>query len=191
MRLAHLPAAVERLEPDAGGWRSEGLGGVGVQGRIWKRGRIGLVVDANLIGHQAVDGATTPAQSFGEGTIGLGLKLYPSRWLSLTVVVAGGPAAPPLRPLRHVGLHQGLRQQRLSAEQDLEQEQDVDQPAEDEADSLQTDANIAEQKYSSDQVTSHDVGSDPYREQAPRRPWLGEWQAMPFEPHTPEPDADP
>lgn len=68
------------------GWRSEGLGGVGVQGRIWKRGRIGLVVDANLIVHRAVDGATTPGQSFGEGTIGLGLKLYPSRWLSLTVV---------------------------------------------------------------------------------------------------------
>lgn len=76
-------------------------------------------------------------------------------------------------------------------DRDLEQEQDVEQTAEDEADSLGPDANIAEQKYSSNQVTSHDVGSDPYREQAPWRPWLGEWHAMPFEPHTPEPDADP
>lgn len=68
------------------GFRSEYLGGIGVQRTIRHRRRIGLVVDANLLAHQAVDDPSNPGQTFGEGTIGLGLKVYPSRWLSFTVV---------------------------------------------------------------------------------------------------------
>lgn len=68
------------------GFRSEYLGGVGVQRTLWRRRRLGLILDANLMAHDAVQGATTPSQTFGEGTIGLGLKAYPSRWLSVAVV---------------------------------------------------------------------------------------------------------
>ena len=68
------------------GMRSEALGGVGVQGTIWKQRRLGLIVDANLIGHRAAERGNTPQQSFLEGTIGLGLRVYPNSWLSLTVV---------------------------------------------------------------------------------------------------------
>ncbi len=68
------------------GFRSEALAGVGVQGTIWNQRRLGLIVDANLIGHRAMEGGTTPGQSFGEATLGLGLRFYPSSWLSFTVV---------------------------------------------------------------------------------------------------------
>jgi hypothetical protein len=68
------------------GFRSEVLGGLGVQGTIWNQRRLGMIVDANLIGHRAMRGGTTPRQTFSEGTIGLGLRFYPNRWLSLTVV---------------------------------------------------------------------------------------------------------
>lgn len=68
------------------GMRSAALGGVGVQGTIWKQRRLGLIVDANLIGHRAAERGNTPQQSFLEGTIGLGLRVYPNSWLSLTVV---------------------------------------------------------------------------------------------------------
>lgn len=68
------------------GFRSEVLGGLGGQGRIWNQRRLGLIVDAKLIGHRAMQGSTTPRQTFSEGTIGLGLRFYPNRWLSFTVV---------------------------------------------------------------------------------------------------------
>ncbi len=68
------------------GFRSEVLSGLGVQGTIWNQRRLGLIVDANLIGHRAIEGGTTPRQTLSEGTIGLGLRFYPNRWLSFTVV---------------------------------------------------------------------------------------------------------
>jgi hypothetical protein len=75
----------ESLQLDKG-FRSEVLGGLGVQGTIWNQRRLGLIVDANLIGHRGIEGGTTPRQTFSEGTIGLGLRFYPNRWLSFTVV---------------------------------------------------------------------------------------------------------
>jgi hypothetical protein len=75
----------ESLQLDKG-FRSEVLGGLGVQGTIWNQRRLGLIVDANLIGHRAIEGGTTPRQTLIEGTIGLGVRFYPNRWLSFTVV---------------------------------------------------------------------------------------------------------
>jgi hypothetical protein len=69
------------------GFRSEALAGVGVQGTIWNRRRIGVILDANLLGHRNFEGGNSTAQqTFGEGTIGLGLRYYPNSWLSFTVV---------------------------------------------------------------------------------------------------------
>jgi len=64
------------------GFRSEALAGVGVQGTIWNRRRIGVILDANLLGHRNFEGGNSTAQqTFGEGTIGLGLRYYPNSWI--------------------------------------------------------------------------------------------------------------
>jgi hypothetical protein len=264
------------------GWRSEALGGVGVQRTLWKRGRIGLIADANLLGHWAVDGATTPAQTFGEGTIGLGLKVLPTRWLALTVVEGlsvytsrsrqqlqrGGNGRQLVNylafeadaalnrqwslvgRLHHrsgiygtlncvkacdnnaylLGLRYRFGSPQASAEQakepldeqleepaaeqmeDPSTEQleepaehppeqsshqlELDLPAPIDNDALQPDGEDPdhekdEQMCSDDQVTSHDVGSDPYREENPGHPWLDGQPCLRLEAHPPEPDVDP
>ncbi|TVS07186.1 MAG: hypothetical protein EA413_01650, partial [Cyanobium sp. PLM2.Bin73] len=238
------------------GWRSEALGGVGVQRTLWKRGRIGLIVDANLLGHWAVDGATTPAQTFGEGTVGLGLKVVPTRWLALTVVeglsvytsrsrlqrqrggngrqlvnylafevdAALNPQWSLVGRLHHrsgiygtlncitacdnnaylLGLRYRFGAPQESAEQATEQPEEaapaeqpseqtshqleLEQPAQIDNDSLQSEGTTDEQMCSEDQVTSHDVGSDPYREENPRHPWLGGQPCLRLEAQPPEPD---
>ena len=78
------------------GLRPEVLGGVGLQRRLLDGGPISFEVEANLLGHhaarqqgggnQAVPYAPTPAQTFGEATAGLGLRLWVQPWLSLSVV---------------------------------------------------------------------------------------------------------
>ncbi len=250
------------------GWRSEALGGLGVQRTLWKRGRVGLIVDANLLGHWAVDGASTPAQSFGEGTVGLGLKVYPTRWLALTVVEGlsvytdrsreqlkrGGNGRQLVNYLAFeadaalnrqwslVGrLHHrsgiygtlncitacdnnayllGLRyrfgapqesaeqateqpdeqpQEAVPAEQpseptshqlELEQPAQIDNDAR-EPDREKPDTEKDEQMCSEAQVTSHDVGSDAYREDNPRHPWLDSQPCLRLEAQPPEPDVHP
>ncbi|MEB3276938.1 MAG: DUF3769 domain-containing protein [Cyanobacteriota bacterium] len=80
-----------------GRWRPEYLAGIGVNKRILDGGPFALDLDVNLLGHnassqaggpynQAVPNATVPAQSFGEGTLGLGLRIWMQPWLSIFLV---------------------------------------------------------------------------------------------------------
>ena len=80
-----------------GRMRPEYLGGVTLQKRIWKAGPLAIEVEGNLFGHQAyeqpggafnqsVPYANTPQQSFGEGIVGIGARLWMQPWLSLGVV---------------------------------------------------------------------------------------------------------
>lgn len=64
------------------GFRSEYIGGVGVQADLLKGRWLSLVVDANLLGHSN----RSPADGFLETTIGLGLRAQANRWLAFTVV---------------------------------------------------------------------------------------------------------
>ena len=64
------------------GFRSEYVGGVGVQADIIRGKTLGLLVDANLLGHSSAK----PAQGLLETTVGLGLRAYLKPWLSFTVV---------------------------------------------------------------------------------------------------------
>lgn len=77
--------------------RPEFLGGIGVQRRLLDGGPINLELDTNLLGHgaqpqaggpynQAVPNATTPGQSFGELTGGLGVRLWLQPWLNIFAV---------------------------------------------------------------------------------------------------------
>ena len=70
-----------------GHFRPEYLAGVNLQRRLVDAGPFALEVDANLLGHQAaaqaggefnqpVPFARTPAQTFGEGTIALGVRFW-------------------------------------------------------------------------------------------------------------------
>jgi len=77
-----------------GHFRPEYLAGVNLQRRLVDAGPFALEVDANLLGHQAatqaggefnqpVPYARTPAQTFGEGTIGVGVRFWVLPRLSL------------------------------------------------------------------------------------------------------------
>ncbi|KEF41817.1 MAG: hypothetical protein ER33_09205 [Cyanobium sp. CACIAM 14] len=80
----------------SGRFRPEYLGGFGLQRRLIDAGPLSLVFDSNLLGHRAaaqpggfnqtVPFAITPAQSFGELTAGVGLRLWLRPWLNLLFV---------------------------------------------------------------------------------------------------------
>ena len=74
--------------------RPEALMGLGLQRRLLDGGPLSIELDGNLIGHraspqrggqynQAVANAGVPAQSFGEITTGIGVRLWLRPWLSL------------------------------------------------------------------------------------------------------------
>jgi hypothetical protein len=80
-----------------GSYRPEYLAGLGLQRRLLDAGPLAFEIDANLLGHrassqpggrfnQAVPFADTPAQNFGEATLGLGVRLWLQPWLSLYFV---------------------------------------------------------------------------------------------------------
>lgn len=80
-----------------GSLRPEYLGGIGLQRRLLDAGPLAFEIDANLLGHraasqpggpfnQAVPYANTPAQSFGDATLGLGVRLWLQPWLSVSFV---------------------------------------------------------------------------------------------------------
>ncbi len=80
-----------------GSFRPEYLAGLNLQRRIVDAGPFALEIDSNLMGHraaaqaggefnQAVPFARTPAQSFGEATIGIGLRFWVLPRLSLYFV---------------------------------------------------------------------------------------------------------
>ena len=64
------------------GFRSEYVGGVGLQADLVKGRWLSLVADANLLGHTN----RSPAEGFLETTLGLGLRARANRWLAFTVV---------------------------------------------------------------------------------------------------------
>ncbi len=77
--------------------RPEYLTGLGLERRLIDAGPLALELDANLLGHradrqpggpynQAVAFADTPAQTFAEGTVGLGGRLWLQPWLNLYFV---------------------------------------------------------------------------------------------------------
>ncbi len=76
-----------------GRMRPEYLLGVGMQKRIYKAGPFAIELEADLFGHhadqqpggqfnQTVPYADTPSQSFGEGIMGIGARLWVQPWLS-------------------------------------------------------------------------------------------------------------
>ena len=80
-----------------GQYRPEYLAGVGMQRRLLDGGPFAFELDANLLNHrsrsqpgggfnQEVPYANTPAQNFGDGTLGLGLRFWLQPWLSLYFV---------------------------------------------------------------------------------------------------------
>lgn len=81
----------------SGRFRPEALGGFGLQRRLIEAGPLSLEFDSNLLGHwassqpgggfnQVIPFADTPAQSFGELTGGIGLRLWLRPWLNLFFV---------------------------------------------------------------------------------------------------------
>jgi hypothetical protein len=77
--------------------RPEALMGLGLQRRLLDGGPLSIELDGNLIGHRAspqrggpfnkpVANAGVPAQSFGEITAGIGVRLWLRPWLSLLAV---------------------------------------------------------------------------------------------------------
>ena len=80
-----------------GRMRPEYLLGATLQKRIWKAGPFALEIEGSVLGHQAyqqkggefnqsVPFADTPSQTFGEGILGLGARVWLQPWLSLGVV---------------------------------------------------------------------------------------------------------
>ena len=80
-----------------GSWRPEYLTGINIQRRLVDGGPFTLETDVNLMGHvaraqqggpfnQPVPYGTVPAQSFGEATAGLGLRMWLRPWLNIFVV---------------------------------------------------------------------------------------------------------
>ncbi|ABM79197.1 DUF3769 domain-containing protein [Prochlorococcus marinus] len=77
--------------------RDEYLLGLGLQKRIARAGPFALELEADLFAHhanqqaggafnQSVPFADTPAQSFGEGVLGIGARLWVQPWLSFGVI---------------------------------------------------------------------------------------------------------
>jgi len=80
-----------------GRWRPEYLAGVGINKRLVDGGPFAFDLDLNLMGHaaatqqggpynQTVPNANVPSQAFGEGTLGVGLRIWMQPWLSLFLV---------------------------------------------------------------------------------------------------------
>ena len=80
-----------------GRMRPEAVLGVGVQRRIWRAGVLALELEADLFSHIAQQQkggqynqdqpyADLPSQSFGEGVLGIGARLWVQPWLSFSVV---------------------------------------------------------------------------------------------------------
>ena len=80
-----------------GRMRPEGLLGVGVQKRIMRAGPLAVELEADLFSHiakqqqggefnQSKPYADLPAQSFGEGVLGIGARVWVQPWLSISVV---------------------------------------------------------------------------------------------------------
>ncbi len=80
-----------------GRMRPEYLLGVSMQKRIWRAGPLQLELEADLFAHKAyeqqggpfnqtIPNANTPAQTFGEGILGIGARLWVQPWLSLGFV---------------------------------------------------------------------------------------------------------
>lgn len=80
-----------------GRWRPEYLTGLNLQRRVLDGGPFTLETDLNLMGHsarsqaggpfnQAVPFGSVPAQNFGEGTFGVGLRLWLRPWLNIFLV---------------------------------------------------------------------------------------------------------
>jgi hypothetical protein len=80
-----------------GTWRPEYVTGINLQRRLLDGGPFTLEADVNLLGHiasaqqggpfnQPVPFGTVPAQTFGEGTLGLGLRIWLRPWLNLFLV---------------------------------------------------------------------------------------------------------
>ncbi|MEB3303460.1 MAG: DUF3769 domain-containing protein, partial [Cyanobacteriota bacterium] len=79
-----------------GKYRPEVLGGVGLQRRLIDAGPVSFELDANVFGHraarqaggpynQAVPNADTPAQTFAEGTLGIGARIWLRPWLNVFI----------------------------------------------------------------------------------------------------------
>jgi hypothetical protein len=77
-----------------GEYRPEVVGGVGIQRRVIDAGPLSFEIDANVFGHraarqpggpynQAVPFAESPAQTFVEGTLGFGARLWLRPWLNV------------------------------------------------------------------------------------------------------------
>lgn len=77
-----------------GEYRPEYLGGVGIQRRVIDAGPVSFEIDANVLGHRAarqaggpfnqtVPFADSPAQTFVEGTLGFGARLWLQPWLNV------------------------------------------------------------------------------------------------------------
>ena len=80
-----------------GRMRPEGLLGVGLQKRIKRAGPLAIELEADLFSHiadqqqggaynQSQPNADLPSQSFGEGILGIGARLWVQPWLSFSVV---------------------------------------------------------------------------------------------------------
>ena len=80
-----------------GEMRPEAVLGVGLQRRIWRAGPLALELEADLFRHiaqeqrggsynQRTPNADLPAQSFGEGVVGVGARLWLQPWLSFSVL---------------------------------------------------------------------------------------------------------
>lgn len=80
-----------------GSWRPEYLTGINLQRRLLDGGPFTIETDLNLMGHiaraqqggpfnQPVPNGMVPAQNFGEGTLGLGLRIWLRPWLNLFLV---------------------------------------------------------------------------------------------------------
>ena len=77
--------------------RPEAVLGIGLQRRIWRAGPLAVELEADLFSHiaqqqrggdynQRTAGADLPAQSFGEGVVGIGARLWLQPWLSFSVL---------------------------------------------------------------------------------------------------------
>ena len=80
-----------------GRMRPEAVMGVGLQKRIARAGPVALELEADLFSHlasqqrggeynQAIPYADLPAQSFGEGVLGIGARLWVQPWLSFSLM---------------------------------------------------------------------------------------------------------